>query len=296
MKKVVLTISILAIFLSLTTILIRHLPVKAFYLEDKYYTEANIKEITYDELNELIEKEENFGLFIYQPLCLTSAELNKIITEYINTNQLTFYKIPFSDIKDKSLGKKIKYYPSFAIYKNGKLKTFLEANNDEHIEYYSTIKGFNSWFTTYVKLKETDKTNTNYVEDENQSESNEKVELNDITKEDGKVNIYFFWGNGCPHCKEEFAFFNEIEKEYGSMFNLYTYEVWYNKENQKILKAFTNALDLKVEGVPFTIIGNKTFVGFWEERKEEIKAAIETESKNNFDVYFDMLEKIDRQI
>jgi len=293
MKKIILTISLITLIISLIVIIIRNIPVKPFYLDDKYYKEANLKEIDYEELVELTKEKENFGLFIYQPMCLTSSELNKIITEYTNQNQITFYKIPFSKIKDTSLGKKIKYYPSFAIYKNGKIKTYLEANKDEHIEYFSTIKGFNSWFTTYIKLKELKNKNTNYnqIEDENLNQNSEFIELKDVIKENGKVNIYFFWGNGCPHCKEEFAFLNEIEKEYGDIYNLYTYEVWYNEENQKILKQFTNALDIKVEGVPFTIIGNKTFIGFWEDRKEEIKEAIETESKNNFDVYFDKIIK-----
>lgn len=293
MKKIILIISILAIIISLIVIVKRHLPIKKFYLNDKYYEEAKLKEINYEELTELTEKEESFGLFIYQPMCLTSSELNKIITEYINKNKITLYKIAFDEIKNKSLGKKIKYYPSFAIYKNGKLKTYLEANKDEHIEYYSSIKGFNSWFTSYIKLKEQENpnTNNNQIEEENISQNNEIIELKDVIKEEGKVNIYFFWGNGCPHCKEEFTFLNEIEKEYGNMFKLYTYEVWYNEENQKILKSFANALGLKVEGVPFTIIGNKYFIGFWEERKEEIKNAIKTESANNFDIYFDKIVK-----
>jgi len=73
------------------------------------------------------------------------------------------------------------------------------------------------------------------------------------------------------------------------MYNLYTYEVWYNEENEKILKEFGKKLNVEIKGVPFTIIGEKTFSGFGEQRKEEIKEAIKTESEKNFDVYFDKI-------
>ena len=39
--------------------------------------------------------------------------------------------------------------------------------------------------------------------------------------EEGKVNIYFFFGDGCPHCAKEERFFNDLKKEYGDYYNLY---------------------------------------------------------------------------
>jgi thiol-disulfide isomerase/thioredoxin len=46
--------------------------------------------------------------------------------------------------------------------------------------------------------------------------------------------VYFFWGDGCPHCKEEKPFLNEMKKKYPRM-NIIEREVWYNKENAAIL-------------------------------------------------------------
>ena len=45
------------------------------------------------------------------------------------------------------------------------------------------------------------------------------------------VNVYFFHGDGCPHCAEAEEFFNSIEDEYGDMFDVVSYEVWYNETN-----------------------------------------------------------------
>ena len=292
MKKITLIISVLAIAVSLTIILIRNLPIKPFFLNDEYYLNAQIKEIELEELEDLIKQNQSFGLLVYQPICIVSSSFSKIVEEYSNTNNLTFYKIAFNKIKDTDLNKKITYYPSFVLYKKGKVKTYLDATNNEDIKFFSSINGFNTWINKYLKLKnktnQNDENNTPEIPDENNSEK-DKIILKDVTKEEGKVNIYFFWGNGCPHCKKEFEFLNEIEEEYGSLFNLYTYEVWYNEENQKILKSFENVLNTDIEGGPLTIIGNQVFSGFWDSRKEEIKNVITTESKNNYDIYFDKI-------
>lgn len=115
------------------------------------------------------------------------------------------------------------------------------------------------------------------------------MELEGVTKEKNKVNIYFFHGDGCPHCKEEFAFFDSIEKEYSKYYNLHTFEVWHNEYNSKLLKTFAYYLDKKVTGVPFTIIGEEVIVGFGSNAKEEIPKAIKSEYKKDYDIYIDKI-------
>ncbi|MGI6324659.1 MAG: hypothetical protein ACOXZS_01775 [Bacilli bacterium] len=75
-----------------------------------------------------------------------------------------------------------------------------------------------------------------------------------------KVNIYFFWGNGCPHCENEKEVLAELKKEYP--ITIYDYEVWYNKENQELLDKVGEYFDININGAPFTVIGNNYFVGF----------------------------------
>lgn len=77
------------------------------------------------------------------------------------------------------------------------------------------------------------------------------------------VNIYFFRGEGCPHCAKEEIFLEELKSRYPSM-KVSDYEVWYNKNNQELLTKVAEKLNVKVSGVPFTIIGDKTFFGFSE--------------------------------
>ena len=51
-----------------------------------------------------------------------------------------------------------------------------------------------------------------------------------------EVNLYLFWGNGCPHCEDEMTFLNELEQRYTNI-RIYKYETWYNKDNKEHLKS-----------------------------------------------------------
>lgn len=268
---------------------------KPFYLEDKYYGKNNITEIKIDELNQFIEKKESFAVFIYQPMCVTSSDFESVLSEFLEDNQISIYKIAFSNIKDTDIGKSVKYYPSFLIYNNGKMIDFLEADKNEDVKYYTSKDEFKNWFTKYVKLKNSSSFNSNSSNNTpNISEENnlpKDVNIENVVREDNKVNIYFFWGNGCPHCALEFAFFESIKEKYGDYYNLYTFETWYNEENAKLIYTFAESMGDKVTGVPYTIIGDKSFTGFGDKYKNDFINAIEKQHKNSYDVYFDKIKK-----
>lgn len=258
---------------------------KTFDLDDKYYKEASIKEISYEELDKLSKDKESFGVFIYQPLCETSAGFEAILNNFTKQYQMSFYKVAYSNIKDTKLSEKIKYYPSFIIYKDGKIVDYLEADKDEDISRYKNIEEFKSWISSYVNLPKT--TNT-YKENENTSLKDFEitVKVDNISYDENKVNIYLFWGNGCPHCENAMAFFESIEKEYGNYFKLNKFEVWYDKDNKEIMNQFASAMGDEAKGVPYIVIGNKSYKGFSESYKESIINAITSQYKNSYDVYF----------
>lgn len=299
-KKLLLIISAL-LLLSLIIFITFKVLNRNFYLDDKYYGNNEIYEIGIEEFNNLISNKESFGIFVYQPACTTSAEFEQVLYDFFKQNNMSIYKIKFSDIYDHT--DFLKFYPSFIIYRNGKMVDFLEADKDKDLKYYQSVNGFSEWFTKYVILKNiennpSDNTNED-VEIENEKDTNEdktsasttNIKLDNITKKDGKVNIYLFWGDGCPHCKEEKLFLKSIENEYGNLFNVYEFEVWHNEENEKIMKEFGKAMDDNLTGVPYTIIGKESIKGFNDSKKEQILNAIINESKNNYDVYFDKINK-----
>lgn len=79
--------------------------------------------------------------------------------------------------------------------------------------------------------------------------------------QEGKVNIYYFYGDGCPHCTEAKPFLEELEKKYPQL-NIVSYETWYNQENANLFVAMSAACGTNVVGVPTVFIGHKPIIGF----------------------------------
>ena len=258
-----------------------------FYLEDKYYGGNGLEEIDSEEFEKLVSDKESFALLIYQPLCAASTEFRKLLEDYTVSNHVKFYAMTFQNVKESSLYEEVKYYPSFAIIKDGKVVDYLNPDDDKDTPYYKNIDDFNEWFTSYVEIKDVQHNDVAETSNNNESNPNIEVELDNVSYSKDKINIYFFWGNGCSHCQREHNFFDSIEEEYGKYYNLHTFEVWYSEDNEEILKQFAGKMGDKIEGVPYTIIGNKSFVGFDENKKDDFIEAITSQYKNSYDVYFD---------
>ena len=53
--------------------------------------------------------------------------------------------------------------------------------------------------------------------------------------DNNQVNLYFFHGDGCPHCEDAATWFEEIEDEYGEYFRIATTSgnLWNINQNTK---------------------------------------------------------------
>lgn len=100
-----------------------------------------------------------------------------------------------------------------------------------------------------------------------------------------KMNIYFFYGDGCSHCEELIFFLNNLPEKYNEYYDLYTLEVWYDEKNNELMRNLVKKIGKTVEGVPCLIIGDQVFFGYSETMNEKIKQAIKEESKEKYDVY-----------
>lgn len=97
---------------------------------------------------------------------------------------------------------------------------------------------------------------------------------------DETINIYFFEAKGCPHCKDEEKFLDEIVKKYPQV-KINDYEVTQNKYNADLLKKIGNSMEFDVTGVPVTVVGKYHIIG-WQnkeitgvELENDIKCAID---------------------
>lgn len=83
--------------------------------------------------------------------------------------------------------------------------------------------------------------------------------------------LEFFYGETCPHCKDEKKWFPDLKKMYPDI-QIKEYEVWYNAENNKLFRERLAQLGETSSGVPTNIIGEDIVIGFL---PQEILAALE---------------------
>lgn len=124
-----------------------------------------------------------------------------------------------------------------------------------------------------------------FAEDENNTTSeSEATESND----DKKVNLYLFRGEGCPHCAEAEEWFDSIKGKYGDYFKVVDYEVWNDEDNAKLMKKVAKLRNEDVSGVPYIIIGDKSWNGFDESYEDEmikqIKSVYSQDVSKRYDI------------
>ncbi|MBU4216266.1 thioredoxin family protein [Candidatus Parcubacteria bacterium] len=79
--------------------------------------------------------------------------------------------------------------------------------------------------------------------------------------ENKKIDLYFFYGQGCPHCAKEEIFLAKLEETKSNLV-IHRYEVWYNKDNADLLAKVAKSINLNVSGVPILFVGTENVVGY----------------------------------
>ncbi len=95
-------------------------------------------------------------------------------------------------------------------------------------------------------------------------------------QEQNKINIYFFWQQGCPHCVKEKPFLENLIQE-NLLVELHDFDISSNKDSLSLLVDIGKELNINIQGVPFTLIGEQYFVGWYDEETtgSAIKQAVE---------------------
>jgi len=94
------------------------------------------------------------------------------------------------------------------------------------------------------------------------------------------LNIYLFWGNGCPHCAKEKAFLAETLPNYQNV-KLNDYEVYNSQTNIKLMQEAADKLNIEANGVPLLIIGDEAIVGYASSMSDKIETRIKYCSENS---------------
>ncbi|MDO9584692.1 MAG: hypothetical protein Q7J24_16540 [Desulfomicrobium sp.] len=75
------------------------------------------------------------------------------------------------------------------------------------------------------------------------------------------LDVYLFYGDGCPHCKKQEKYLKMYEEKYVDL-NIHRYEVYFNDDNMKLFGRMAESMGADVSGIPFLIIGDEYIVGF----------------------------------
>ena len=87
-----------------------------------------------------------------------------------------------------------------------------------------------------------------------------------------KVIIYFFWGDGCPHCAAEKPFLERLGQQ--DSIEVRAFEVWSSPQNRDLFYKVAASLGFEPRAVPTTIIGERYWVGYNDQIGREIEAAV----------------------
>lgn len=107
-----------------------------------------------------------------------------------------------------------------------------------------------------------------------------------------KVNIYFFNGEGCSYCEEFKTWIDGIKTEYGNLFEVKDYETWNNEENASLMYRVAEVRGEEVDGVPYIVIGDHSWLGFHESYTSEIMTTIESEYEKDSSERYDVMNLI----
>jgi hypothetical protein len=94
------------------------------------------------------------------------------------------------------------------------------------------------------------------------------------------ITLYFFWGQGCPHCEEMKPFISEMQNTYPQL-TVKSLETFNNPANNQLFNAMAAAYNKSADGVPGTFIGDQMIEGYAKGQTDvKLKAAIDDCIKN----------------
>ena len=120
-----------------------------------------------------------------------------------------------------------------------------------------------------------------------------EADLSEYKESDDKVNVYIFRGSTCSHCLDAVAHFASIVKDEGKYFNVKTYEVWSNSDNNDLMNDAANEIgDSEVSGVPYIIIGKKSWSGYAASYDDEMMKQIKSEYNKDKSKRYDVIKAV----
>lgn len=78
------------------------------------------------------------------------------------------------------------------------------------------------------------------------------------------TTVHLFWSTTCPHCAKEKLFLERLDKRHAEI-TVKKYEITLSRENAELFEKVGKALNADISGVPFTVVGEKYFRGYYDD-------------------------------
>jgi len=95
-----------------------------------------------------------------------------------------------------------------------------------------------------------------------------------VISENEQIDLYLFYGQGCPHCIQAKVFLDEINEEHPQL-NIIEKEIYFNQENRELFEQISSSYGEEIQGVPTIFIDEKIFVGFSNSIADSLREEIE---------------------
>ena len=89
------------------------------------------------------------------------------------------------------------------------------------------------------------------------------------------VNIYFFWGEGCPYCETAKPYLAEMANSNPNIM-VHDFEIYNDAANRDLFFAFAEAYGIEPRAVPTFFIGERQWVGFNNNILAEMQQTVQT--------------------
>ncbi len=89
----------------------------------------------------------------------------------------------------------------------------------------------------------------------------------------GEARLYFFWGEGCPHCAAAEPVLADLEQKHDGL-EVLGFEIWNDEESLNLFLEMSHRHGFEASGVPAFFVGNQHWVGFGAGTEELIEEAV----------------------
>ena len=121
-------------------------------IDAEYRTDTpELKDISREEYQSLIDEKKSFVVFIDQGGCTTADRMRGFVGDWTKEAGIRVYKMMFGDMKESGLHEYVKYYPSVALISRGHVAGALRADADEDSGAYNNYDIFKEWMEKYLR-------------------------------------------------------------------------------------------------------------------------------------------------